>query len=220
MHSDNKTSSCKPDNLTKSSLSSIPYIFIIIVGLVCWPIGLTLFLIRLNDDRKAALLAPNLLSILGWFLGGFGLFGLIAFATISEYDFLTNENIIGVSFIIAGGATLILTGNMLKNRAKRYKRYIAIVWNDGISDIHKVSSIVRLPYDRVIKDLQRMINKGFLPNGYINADSGRIFLSEMERESNRPDYDIVSCKNCGAHKKVEVGTIVQCDFCGSRLKAM
>lgn len=207
-----------PNNVGVSAFG-LPYIVIVIIGLIFWPAGILLLIIKINSDRKASMLASGLVTLLGWGLLLLGSLILLSFL-IAGGKLPSGMDIAILVFALlmtTGAIALLFTGSRLKKKAMNYRRYIAIIWNNGVTDLNKICHIVSKPYAQVRRDLEIMIAKKFLPNGYIDDGEDKIVLPGLEEVGIETGFDIVSCKNCGANKKMRLGTVAQCDFCGSKL---
>ena len=87
-----------------------------------------------------------------------------------------------------------------------------------------------LPYEMVTKDLQNMIDIGYLKDAYIHKDKGEIIFKQKEQEPVPPMKEergrevampkkTVNCSGCGASNTVTVGTSVECEYCGTQVSA-
>ena len=80
-------------------------------------------------------------------------------------------------------------------------------------------------YDVAKTDIQKMINKGYLKNAYINEGTREIILpnNNIQEQNGTVGNDaanvatkIVACPCCGANNTI-VGDMGECEYCGSPL---
>lgn len=197
---------------------------IVIAFIVFWPIGLFLIWKRTSIDKKAALLSGKTIGILGWVSLSIAFLGL--FVSIS--DGIKSDDISAIIFFLLAGAGLIALGKKIKNNADKSKKYISIIVNDGVIDIDNIAAAIPTSYENAKKDLQKMIDKGFFEDAYINESERQIVLPKKHQEpsynqSNNVEQNarmqVVICKGCGAQNSIAAGTVGECEFCGSKIEA-
>jgi uncharacterized paraquat-inducible protein A len=81
--------------------------------------------------------------------------------------------------------------------------------------------------DFVMKDIQKMIDKKYFLNAYIDMRTNEIVLQRKNVQAefvppsavNTPvEMATVSCRSCGAVNSIQKGAAAECEFCGSPLK--
>ena len=83
-------------------------------------------------------------------------------------------------------------------------------------------------YDVVRTDVQKMIDKGFLKNAYINEGTREIvmtvnnntdntFFQAQSNVATAQDVRVVACPCCGANNTVS-GAVGECEYCGTPLQ--
>ncbi len=136
--------------------------------------------------------------------------------------------------LIFGGAGGALIYHSYRNnkRSENIKRYLAIVVNGGERQLDTIAATVNKSYDDAKKDLQKMIDDGFLKNAYIDENTRKIVIT-TDSHSTNTDYHtdstassvtnevavqprLVACPCCGANNTV-TGTLGECEYCGSAL---
>jgi len=168
----------------------------------------------------------SVLPIMGW--------GLTAFGALGFFSVLTkkNPNLRGFLFsllFLAGGIALLSIASKIKKRAAKYRNYIDIVVNMGEKSIDNVAGAFALPYDVVLKDLQDMIDTGYLKDAYIHQANREIILKqavEMNNNSSQtqsqtagPSKTVLRCPACGANNVATAGQIAECEYCGTPINS-
>lgn len=198
------------------------WIAIIIMMCVFWPIGVYLLYKRLKVDRKAAMGSGKALSGFGIVLiviGGCALLGGIAGGG-------SNAAMVAVFFLVLG---IVLKRMATKNKKQtmRVRQYIALIINQHITSLDELSRATGCTYNVVCDDLNKMIEKGYLPGAYLNLSLRRIMLPGQQApvyRQNNPGQraqartKVITCKGCGAEMIVAEGTIRKCEYCGTPLQ--
>ena len=163
----------------------------------------------------------RLLSVIAWFsvvFGGIGFIGLVG-----EPD--SGGPIVVALVFVAGGILLLRTVSTIKKtvaNAAKYKKYIDIVVNQNVKSIDSIASAVGLPYDVAAKDLQDMINVGYLEGAYIHQGNREITWKQQEPTAYAqaaPQTTVIHCLNCGANNVVVVGSVSKCEYCEKPINA-
>ena len=191
-----------------------------------WPLGLFLIIKRASLDKKTALGAGKLIKGLG-----------IASCCMAALGFLVNitdgfdgTDVGMIIFFAAAGAALLYLANKIKKDADSVKQYLNIIVNGGERQLDAIAAATGKQYDVVKKDVQKMIDKGFLKNAYINENTREVVLpSAAPANTNvgQPTTNmgtptavqtrVVACPCCGANNTVS-GTLGECEYCGTPLK--
>ena len=209
---------------------------IIIMLCVFWPVGLFLLIKRLSLDKKASLTAGKVVGILGGCSYAFAILGIIA---CSSSGFGSDDVGFILFFAIAGFA-LRRVAKKTKKEAEDVKQYLAVIVNGHIRQLDGIAAATGKSYDVVRADIQKMINKGYLKNAFINEGTRELVLPDLAPatptavpEANNSDYipvqvpavnapaqpvgRMVSCPCCGANNTV-YGASGECEYCGSTLE--
>lgn len=201
--------------------------WIIFFLIIFWPLGLFLLIKKLATDKSAlmsgktgVLLAVALFLIV---FGGMGFLGMLL-DTSGDSEGVVGGAIIVIAMIV-GGILLLRKALKTKKTAVKYKKYIDIVVNQNVRSIDNISSAIGLPYDAVAKDLQDMINIGYLKDAYINQGNREITLKHHEPVSYTQtsvvgqaaavETKAIRCTGCGANNVVTVGKVSECEYCGT-----
>ena len=194
--------------MEKNGLYSWPVIIALLI--VFWPVGLYLLYQKAKQDKKMAFTASKILGILGTFFIVIGIITLIA--------------VVGVFYLILG-ILLKKFAKKLLTSAENVKKYLAIIVNGNVRQLDNISAAVGKPYDAVKKDIQALIDDGYLKNAYINESTREVVLAQpaVNTEFNmntaataNASARIVACSCCGANNTV-YGATGECEYCGSPL---
>ena len=144
---------------------------------------------KARDAAKSVVRSPamksstaKILRIIGVVAAALGSFLLIeplsaALAGTGAGSSYIQQLLQALSFIVGGAGTFI-GGLSMANSIKRYAKYMAVI---GTADSMSIESIARKlgrSRKRVAKDLQKMIDKGYLgETAYLNMESGYFFRS-------------------------------------------
>ena len=202
---------------------------VIIIALCCfWPVGLILFFKRVSKDKKTAIGAAKGLKAVGVGLIVFGSVGFIG--CISDGGSGSGGGAFIAILFIIGGIVLTKRAKKMRRKAENIKQYLSIIVNGNVRQLDVIAHTVGKQYDVVKKDVQMMIDTGFLKNAYINEGTREVVLTgemagvlhtmdpaNMSGNEQVIQTRIVVCPCCGANNKV-YGVTGECEYCGSPLK--
>ncbi|MDE7205808.1 MAG: hypothetical protein K2N90_01355 [Lachnospiraceae bacterium] len=166
-------------------------------------------------------------SICGWILTALMVLTLTVCAVEGELEVSTTI----ISIIVLGiGVYLIIVSKKRKRLRLSYKKYVAALSVDPTGSIQSLAATVGVSADVCRTDLQKMINKKFFDNAFIDKINDRfvipVELSGESRVGNYQDaivngshsnveYVACDCPNCGGANRIIKGQTAECDFCGS-----
>lgn len=200
---------------------------VIILALIFfWPLGLFLIIKRTTLDKTAVMKDSSgkglkITAIVLLVLGGFGIIG-----SFDPFDF---GSLVIFLFFIAGGVILLNKAKKIKAEGESIKKYLAIIVNGGERQLDAVASATGKQYDVVKNDVQKMIDKGFLKNAYINENTREVVLASANSanmNTTQPTVGaapaavqtrVIACPCCGANNTVS-GDLGECEYCGTPLK--
>lgn len=88
------------------------------------------------------------------------------------------EELLWALAITAAGVAMFCSGTSIDRSLKRYNKYLAVVGNYEAMAVEQMSRTLGYPKDRVEKDLQKMIDKGYFGDeAYLNMELGYLFRS-------------------------------------------
>ena len=201
---------------------------IILFLIFLWPVGIYLLYKRQTADNKTQLNAYSKVIVIGWVLLAMGVVTLFAWAGGDEE---LKDSLSGILLVLAGGIALLVWGRRMKVTALKYKKYIALVANQGMYRLNEIANAAVLPYETVKNDLNRMIECDYFPGAYLDENKDEIVLAAhaagagmQEATGTQAQYAqqgaeqrVVTCDGCGA-KNVVTGSLGRCDYCGSPLQ--
>jgi len=210
----------------KSGLCS--WLAIITMLILFWPIGIYFLFKRISGDKGITMSAKAIyIKYIGIFLCVGAVIMLAALFGGTYESGELRETIVYTLFLGAGGVALLMYGKKVSSEANDIRKYISIIANGYVGKIDEIAGIAGKPYEIVKKDLQGMIDKGYLKNAYIDEATQRIVLTNdpivnFEDDENHVknievQTHIVICPNCGASNVVASGN-AKCEYCCSPLQ--
>lgn len=185
-----------------------------------WPIGLVMALNKMEYDKSSFVSGKSkILSLVGKVLIFIGLCGLISFSS----TFLFEDFVLTVIFL-SGGIVLVRKAKKMKLKSEKVIQYINYIVNQKVKNIDYIAQGLGLEYNEVLKDLEKMIDTGYLENYYIHIGNREI-LSTLEQIKVEVKNDenikttVVVCDGCGANNILPEGKISKCEYCSTPLKA-
>ena len=198
---------------------------VIIIALICfWPVGLFLIIKRASVDKKTAMASGKLIKGLGIASCCMAALGFL----VCLSDGFDGTDVGMIIFFAAAGAALLYLANKIKKDADSVKLYLNIIVNGGERQLDSVAAATGKQYDVVKKDVQKMIDKGFLKNAYINENTREVVLpSTAPANVNMAQPTggaapaavqtrVIACPCCGANNTVS-GALGECEYCGTPL---
>lgn len=210
---------------------SIFYSWPVIIIALCifWPVGLYLIIKRVSTDKKTAMASAKLIN-------GFGIasltFAALGLCTCLDDGFTSSDFAI-ILFFAGAGYALMRVAKRIKTNAASIKQYLSIIVNGNVRQIDSIASKTGKSPQTVRKDIEQMINQGYLKNAYIDESLREVVLPTNSNSSsqnisnpmaNSPipnkapvQARIISCKCCGANNTI-IGDWGECEYCGAPLK--
>lgn len=188
------------------------------------PAGLFLGIRKLIVER-ASVKSGNIKAL--FIIGGTSI--LIAMTNVLNMGIENRSNAgLSRSMFLIFGIFMCCRAIKTKRNAARYKKYADIVVNKKVNNIDNIASVVGSSYKVVEKELQKMIDIGYLKDAYIQQGSHEIFLRQFqsgpvtytnntEAKQTAPKTVAVRCPGCGANNVVTVGKVSECEYCGTPL---
>lgn len=178
-----------------------------------WPLGLLALYHKLNADKSASFKCGKILRIVSYLLMFFGAI-YISLVLTDGVTYITPA-------ILFGGGGLLLNhyARKTKKRSERYKKYIMLVINQNQTSIDSIASAMGIAYEMAVKDLQKMIDSGYLPASHIDITARKIvtIAAKTSQTTEQAQAKVLTCESCGANNRIEAGQIAECEYCGSPL---
>ena len=208
---------------------SISWGNIILMFIIFFPIGIWLLVKKMTTETLDYIKNGKSLRLFGWVLI------IIAFMYIfmgigGQFETESPSDIVSgivVVLVIFGGTGLIslIKARSFIDKGKKYERYVYIVNSTDETSIDNIAAAYPTSYEQAVKDLQSMINDGYLREAHLDLNN-REFIrkrkaapaNENQPSSSNNQVTSVKCKNCGATNTVVPGTVNECEYCGSPLK--
>ena len=194
---------------------------IILALCIFWPVGIFLIIKRVSVDKKTAMGAGKLIGGIG--IASYCIAGIGFLACLS--DGFGADDIGMILFFGIAGFALQIVSQKIKREAEDVKKYLSVIVNGNERQIDVIASSMGKSYDVAKNDIQKMINKGYLKNAYINEGTREIILpnNNIQEQNGTVGNDaanvatkIVACPCCGANNTI-VGDMGECEYCGSPL---
>ncbi len=205
---------------------SVIYSWPVIILALClfWPVGIFLTIKRVGMDKKAALSVGKMIGIAGGFSYAIAIVGFIGYFP----DEFTSEDISLIIFFCLAGFVLRKVAKKIKNDAESVKQYLAIIVNGNVRQLDNIAATTGKSYEVVRTEVQKMIQKGYLKNAYIDESTREVVLPNNRPVETTATYNnvssdekhvtkIVVCPCCGANNTI-VGESGECEYCGSPIK--
>ena len=213
------------NNNKVSGLYSWPVIILALIFF--WPLGLFLIIKRASVDKKTAMGSGKLIKGLGIASCCMAALGFL----VSVTDGFDGTDVGLIIFFAAAGAALLYLANKIKKEADSVKQYLNIIVNGGERQLDSIAAATGKQYDVVKNDVQKMIDKGFLKNAYINENTREVVLPSVVPTNANANVDqfssgaapatvqtrVVACPCCGANNTIS-GALGECEYCGTPLK--
>ncbi len=194
---------------------------IILALCIFWPIGIFLIVKRVSVDKKTAMGAGKLINgiaIASYCIAGIGFVACLG-------DGFATEDITMILFFGIAGFALQKVSQKIKKDADDVKKYLSVIVNGNEKQIDVIASSMGKSYDVAKNDIQKLINKGYLKNAYINEGTREIILPNSNVQEQigvstnvtNATTKIVACPCCGANNTI-IGNVGECEYCGSPLQ--
>lgn len=192
---------------------------IIIALCLFWPVGLFLLIKRVSIDKKATLIMGKLLGVLAVICYCIAVLGVVV--CISEG--FSGEDVSVMLFFAVLGVVLNAVAKKVKANEENAKQYLAIIVNGNVRQLDMIATTTAKSYDRVRKEIEELIKKGYLKEMYIDENLRAVIVPEDKpfapnaAGTAQVQPKVVHCPNCGANSTI-YGDIGECEYCGSPLQ--
>ena len=203
-----------------SGLYSWPVIILALC--IFWPVGIFLIIKRVSVDKKTAMGAGKLIGGIG--IASYCIAGIGLVACLS--DGFGSDDIGMILFFGIAGFVLQKVSKKIKRDAEEVKKYLSVIVNGNERQIDVIASSMGKSYDVTKNDIQKLLNKGYLKNAYINEGTREVVIPNSNigetdvtsvNTATNVTTKIVACSCCGANNTIS-GDIGECEYCGSPLK--
>jgi hypothetical protein len=199
----------------------VPWVAIVFITLVFWPIGVYLIYRKLNNNKTTTLRNSTSVRNIAVILG------IIGFIMLFSGSF--GAFFYGLLFFITPAVFLFRLHLKTKKDGQRYHAYMGIIINQQESLISNIAPAIGVSPETARQELDKMIRLGYFPGAYIDVAHNEIVLpnrisqarlnrekqsAEMYRQEN-VQFRVINCTSCGAVTKIEVGRVGICEYCDS-----
>jgi hypothetical protein len=164
-------------------------------------------------------------SLIGYVCIIIGVIGLSVELTAD--GMVDSFGIILAAIFLAVGIILIVRGSRIKNRIKRFRRYVSLISTQHMTSLDSLAATTSQSVDYVRKDLEKMIAKRFFANAAIDYIDNRIIIGglpmpvqaqqQWQPAEQAPAMEVYNCRGCGATGTKQKGVVCNCDYCGSSI---
>ncbi len=120
--------------------------------------------------------------------------GIFGFAAISSIPMVLVEDgflaALAMSTPILGflslGLVLLFTGAQRNKKAKRFRKYLALIGKRSSIAITSLAQAMPVSYQTACDDLQDMLDEGYIPTGYLDMATGRLILTDEGLQEDLP----------------------------------
>lgn len=184
-----------------------------------------------EKDKVFAAILLIIIIALGFMIGFIGI-GIIA---LLSFERPSLENGFGYMYAILGifAVTLFVCQIVVSKKYHRIRQTMcdAQMVRDYITgktnpySIWKMSHALGVDQSALVKRIDRLIDRGYLPDMYINY-SNNMLISTRDLDHNDAEQDYLSglhdksyvCRRCGGASFLRRGEALVCEFCGSPLE--
>ncbi|MCL2250278.1 MAG: hypothetical protein FWC13_13560 [Oscillospiraceae bacterium] len=189
-----------------------------------WPIGLFMLIKRFSNRQVLMNSKTRAPAVAAWILIALG--GLMLFTMITQGSFEFFMFLWFAAYLV-GGIMILVKLKQTEKLAAQFRRYLNIIVNTGERNLTDIASSTAVPYETARKDIQSMIDYGFLKNAHIDERNHTIVLAQYSQvQTVAPEQmasqstvqsGTVRCSGCGANNVVTSGRITECEFCATAL---
>ncbi len=109
---------------------------------------------------------------------GLGLVSEVTDALIAGTLLLSLTSIFATLGFCGAGLVMLAAGISRSRKTRRFRRYLVLIGKRECIAVEKLALAMAVPMSRVQNDLQEMLDKGYLPKGYLDYASGMLVLSD------------------------------------------
>ncbi|MDL2310753.1 hypothetical protein LJC13_02100 [Peptostreptococcaceae bacterium OttesenSCG-928-C18] len=158
-----------------------------------------------------------------WIAGIFAAAGLSVMSDDINAGGTSGDIVIDIVMFL-GLIAIVINGIKQLKLIKKCEKYTSILLTyriQGKIDLNKFEAITKEPQDYIIKNIEKMKDKEYIYNTYVDMNTGEILFSNSGIEDSYGFEDEilkVVCQSCGGVNKVSKKKGKECDYCGSVLE--
>lgn len=174
------------------------------------------------NSSKVAIVTSRIVMLIQFIVGGALAFFCGLAALVSMFDNVKDGvGMILFAWLVTLAGVLIFNGGLKRKKLiKDFKRYVAVISSDPTGSIENIARSLNTSQDVVLKNLQKMIDKKYFINAYINQELNCIVINARTtpaaaQTGSGEAYVTVTCKSCGGINKIPKNGVGECEYCGS-----
>lgn len=109
---------------------------------------------------------------------GIGLISSFPFVAMDEGPILALAMLSPVIGFFIGGLAMIWVGTQRAKKSRRFNKYLALIGRREAVPVMTLAQAMPASVHQACEDLQEMLDKGYLPTGYLDMGTGRLVLSD------------------------------------------
>ncbi|WP_343208602.1 hypothetical protein [Anaerolentibacter hominis] len=175
---------------------------------------------------KTFLIVSQLILIAELLAGIFlELFGIVGFSVVLGEEIVDSAEIAISLISLILGTLLILASLDRRRMLHSFRRYTPWLERDTSGLIVNLVQMTGESKENVVKNLDKLIRKGYIKGIYLNVEKDRIIFPDYHAPvyssapQRPPEVMTVICPHCGATNRVVKGTSGVCEYCGSIISA-
>ena len=145
---------------------------------------------KLQKAQKKELESGKVMTLIGGILTG--IFGFVS--VVEFFDMLTwaagyryiLRDMIPLLCFLAGGAGLLWCGMRKQKKARRYRKYLALIGKRKTISISALAQAMPASPATVRRDLEDMLDSGFFPAGYLDYGDDELVLTDQGLQDDEP----------------------------------
>ena len=158
---------------------------IILWFILFYPVGIFFLCKRIKYNRGTARKFRKILKVFGYFCLVGAVFMLIGLTGSQNDNETEGFAVVFLGYLILGGFIIYASKHMEKFE-NHYIIYKDIIMNQNERNIQNIALQVGLSCKRTEKELQKMINKGYFDDAYINMESYEIVVPNRAQPAQAP----------------------------------
>lgn len=168
-----------------------------------------------TDKRKPMILGAK--GKLQLFFGVcFSFLGIVGLAAELEPPIEASGIVLAFAFLTIG-LFFLYTSYKSRKTVSHFRLYVNILSDQPSMSATELSQKTGFPEETVLYELQKLIERGFFCEAYIDRAQKRIVFPVLERkllQEEETRYDVrVICSTCGGGNTLKSGTVGYCIYC-------
>ncbi len=113
---------------------------------------------------------------------------------------------------------MLFWGYKIKSLIKSFKKYVYVISSEHEGTLSNIAAILGKNENTVMKNIQKMINKSYFSNAYIDYRKKELMISGKALDKLKlSEAESTTCKTCGAYNINVIDDDSFCEYCGTIL---